>query len=348
MYSITFDDFNTHLQQLVKEHALELCIRKSASQQTDYYIPYMMNDAVECYYILQNCRTTGSYLEDYDGICHGELIDQQEQQALILHQGMDHVFTIWFDSIQKKLNCYRYHEIGHFWVSGQEQWRQFVYMIGTIYDKYEYFGETLCNPQEIELLALMEFAPFRYWSPIHESIMDDYPDTTEGIFFMKTLAKEAHDSLLSFWLNVYALFPNRWFRKLICHHMASSKGYPLYQIIRKKLQQASCQYPSRDYGVEKNQKIQLERERVERELHQKGYQGTYPIFWNEYQQITLAEEHPFTILDWDDFNFHIQYMISETTKTNSAIYSSGEFNVDTIPVNLGFFKGKRRKGWIKK
>lgn len=87
---------------------------------------------------------------------------------------------------------------------------------------------------------------------------------------------------------------------------------------------------------------------MERKLHQKGYHGTYPIFWNEYQQITLAEEHPFTILDWDDFNFHIQYMISETTKTTSAMYTSEEFNVDTIPVNLGFFKGKKWKGWIKK
>lgn len=348
MYSITFDDFNNHLKQLTEENALELCVHNNNSQQIDYYIPYMMNDAVECYYILQNCRTTGTYLEDFKGSLQAELIQQNHQHALILHQGTEHVFTIWFDSIFKNLKCYRYHEIGHFWVNGQEQWRQLVYMMGTVYDKYEYFGEMLCNPQEIELLPLMEFAPFRFWSPIHESIVAEYPDTLDGILLMQQLANEANDKCLGFLLKCYASYPNSWLIKLICRYLASPKGQSIYRVIWEKIQQASCQYPSRDYGAEKNLKIQLERERVAQELYKKGYQGTYPIFWNDNQQITVAEEHPFTILDWEDFNFRMQYMISETTQPVSAMSRTGEWNIDNLPINFGFFQKKDRKGWIKK
>ena len=43
---------------------------------------------------------------------------------------------------------YRYHEIGHFWRDGAEQWRQLVYMIGTIREKYRFLGEDVYKRQK--------------------------------------------------------------------------------------------------------------------------------------------------------------------------------------------------------
>ena len=79
---------------------------------------------------------------------------------MVVKQGEDNVFTLWFEEITEQLACYQYHEIGHFWVQGMEQWRQLVYMIGTIYDKYEYLGEEVCTEKELELIPLMGVRSF--------------------------------------------------------------------------------------------------------------------------------------------------------------------------------------------
>ena len=76
---------------------------------------------------------------------------------------------MWFDEIIEHTNCYRYHEIGHFWRDGAEQWRQLVYMIGTIREKYRFLGEEVCNDQEMEIMSLIEFAPFYYYFLIHSN-----------------------------------------------------------------------------------------------------------------------------------------------------------------------------------
>ena len=65
-----------------------------------------------------------------------------------------------------------------------------MYMVGIIHDKYEYIGENVCNEKEIALMPLIEFPPFRFWSPIHESLDEKYPFTYDGIDAMKELAKE--------------------------------------------------------------------------------------------------------------------------------------------------------------
>ena len=100
----------------------------------------------------------------------------------------DNVFTLWFEEITEHLACYQYHEIGHFWVQGMEQWRQLVYMIGTIYDKYEYLGEEVCTEKELELIPLMEFAPFRAWSPVGNSLEDWIQTPLPGVETMKKMA----------------------------------------------------------------------------------------------------------------------------------------------------------------
>lgn len=85
----------------------------------------MMNDALEYYVILENCKITGD--SGFDNLVSATLILDQSRPALLVHRASSHVFTIWFDDARIVCQCYQYHQIGHFWVNGQEQWRRLVY-----------------------------------------------------------------------------------------------------------------------------------------------------------------------------------------------------------------------------
>ena len=47
------------LAETFEYQVFELCKGK---MEKEYYVPYMMNDAVECYLILKNCRVVGEFL----------------------------------------------------------------------------------------------------------------------------------------------------------------------------------------------------------------------------------------------------------------------------------------------
>ena len=149
------------LAQIFEYQVFELQVEEKDGNQTGY-VPYMMNDAIECYLSFHGLRISGKYDKDYEGEMWAQLEEREGRYGLIVHQGEESVFTMWFDEIMEHTNCYRYHEIGHFWRDGAEQWRQLVYMIGTIREKYRFLGEEVCNDQEMEIMSLIEFAPFYY------------------------------------------------------------------------------------------------------------------------------------------------------------------------------------------
>lgn len=323
------------LAEIIKYQVFELCVGKDEGSIGNFYIPYMMNDAIECYLILENAEMTGEYLANLEEEIQAQLIVEENRYVLIIHQGNKNVFTLWFQNIHQVRKCYQYHQIGHFWVKGQEQWRRLVYIVGTIYDKYEYLGAEVCNEKEMELLPLMEFAPFRYWSPLRESLDDKYPFTYEGIDCMEKIAIEAGDRNYQKLLKIYRKVPIRWIENLLSRRLKHPKREKMYQLITKKVEQASQSYPKRDYGPKMNRWIQRKRQAVDQKLKAKGFQGTYPMYHKGSTTIQAVEEHPFTILESDDFQFQIQLMISECRH-------------ETSEKNSGFFEGKGRKGWIHK
>ena len=320
------------LAELFRAEAFELHMRKEAGE-TKYYIPYMMNDALECFLILESCRMTGICLPDFKGAVQAHLARENGEYLLVVRQGEDNVFTLWFSSVQEKTTCYQYHCIGHFWVKGQEQWRRLVYIAGTLYDKYSYMGDTVCTQEEKELLPLMEFAPFRAFSPIKESLEEMYTDTLEGVACMKRFALEAGDIRLKNLLGFYEKHPFPWVEKWIQRHMESRAGISLYETLYRKIEVASKVYTVRDYGKEGNEKAEKERQKVTKKLEEKGFTGTYPFFRKGHMQILAMEEHPFTVLEAEDFSFRIQFMVSVSKK-------------DSERYNGGFFKGRKNRGWI--
>ena len=339
-------------KEMLQKYLSEICSCQALEVHTDkdkVYIPYMMNDALECFLLFCDAQLIGHPLSDYEGDISYEIIRktaESEQKifednraentessgktGLIFRQGTQNVFTLWYTSVYQDLHCYRYDRIGHFWVTGQEHWRRLVYILGTIYDKYEYLGAKVCNPQEIALLKLMEFAPLYYYSPIHDPLDTIYPDTLEGLQAMKALAKKAGDRRYMLLLDLYRYFPFAGVRKILQKALNRPARIPLYELLFHKIEQASCTYSERDYGEEHNLQIADARKQLSDQLLQQGFLGEYPFFQKENLQILAMEEHPFTILEADTFKFRIQLMESETSKSDSGL-------------NAGFFEHKNNR-----
>lgn len=308
------------LARILECHAFELCEDKTSG---DYMLPYMMNDALEYYLIMKECRLTGAYLQEekilsaeiiYEGFDAEQncLAKKNNRYVLILRQENGNVCTLYFKEIQESVQCYQYHRIGHFWVKGQERWRQLVYKIGTIYDKYEYFEERFCNDKEKALRDLILFAPFHYWSPINEPLDQYYPNAEEGLEVMERLARESGDRRYLGWLGIYkaASLPllKKWMTKFMAKQLLKPERQKLYEIIYQKVCEASLEYPERDYGDTVNRWMEEERSRIDAELKKDGYTGAYPEYEKDGKRMIAMEEHPFTVMESERYKFRIQLM----------------------------------------
>ena len=340
MWRIDELELKAYLDEIWSCDAFELHRTEKTGGKQDFYIPYMMNDALECYLVLTNGTMTGTFRPECKEEGSVELVSTEQGPAAIFRQGSENVFTIWYEDSFCEQVCYRYDQIGHFWVEGEEHWRRLVYIVGTIYDKYRYMGEDVCNEKELALMPLMEFGPFRWYTPLHESLDAYYEDSPEGLDCMKVLAEEAEDLDFLQKLKLYELSPfKQQARKTLIKAMQNPKRNRLYEHIFKKVQEASSEYPERTYSDGLHEMIQKKRAEVQGKMISDGYTGTYPLFFKGNRQVLVLEEHPFTIseLEYENYGFKIQYMISEVDDVKKEYL-----------LNAGFFAGKGRRGWIEK
>ena len=96
------------LAEIFAYQVFELCIGD------EYLIPYMMNDAVENYLILKNCRMTGHYLKEDTLTVTGQIAVEEDRYVLSVRQGEENAFTLYFETIEEQIQCFQYHRIGHF------------------------------------------------------------------------------------------------------------------------------------------------------------------------------------------------------------------------------------------
>lgn len=321
------------LAEIIKYQVLELYTEEHMGE-TVCFLPYMMNDGVESYLRLSHCQIMGVFEKEAQGEIQAWLEQTDGRKCLGIRQGTANVVTIWFQELKEETRFYSYHTIGHFWVEGQEQWRQLVYIAGTIYDKYQYLGESSCNEEERKVSSLMEFLPFRFYSPVKDSLQEEYPETREGILRMKEMAKEAGDRQFLLLLELYRRFPGSVLDKCLVKQMQSPKRQRLYEVIWEHICRGSMAYPQRSYGKEKDQWMAKERREVQEKLNSWGWEGSYPDFRKGFFRIKAVEEQPFTKMEAEDFGFRIQYMVSGAKKNPG--------------LNSGFFKGKGNQGRIVK
>lgn len=335
------------IAELLDYGAFELCAQHGAQNKNktedghniakedgeiQYVIPYILNDAVECYLDVLDASLQGEYVADAP-VTSAELLTESARYGLVMHQGEKNVCILWFRDLCEHSACYRYHEIGHFWMKGQEQWRQLVYMIGTIADKYRYMGEKYCNKTECELQSLIYFSPFRDWSPIEDPLAWHFPLRGEGLDAMERVALKVGDTMYAQMIRLYRLFPTERLEKILSKALRSPKREKIYHDLYEQVVKASKPYPARDYGKQTNASMQHKRHEVEKEMLKRGYEGHYPEYTKKHEYVVVTEEHPFTLLEWEDYTFHQQLMISKNPGRKPRR-------------NAGFFRGIGRSGRI--
>ena len=304
------------LEELFSLDAYEMVLNRSKSV---LYIPYMMNDALEDYFILENVQVIGTFSNKLTCDTSFEIHmagSKEEKHALVFQQPDQEALVIFFTQCLEVQEFYQFHRIGHFWVKGQEHWRRLVYIAGTLYAKGKFLGLDSCNEHEEDLLLLMEFAPFRHWSPVHESLDGDYPDTQVGIEYMKKAALAAGDKSYYRLVSLYAKFPLWFIEKALIKKMLSPRREKLYQYLNKKAELASLAYQTRRYGENLEQEMEKARTQFTEKLLSDGYSGAYPNFQKGSAALIAMEEHIFTIedLEYENFCFSITGMVTDAGK----------------------------------
>ena len=288
--------------RLCEDEALEL-IRGGEGK---IYIPFIMNDAVEAYCLLTDAIIPAAMPDDLSMAARAEITEKDGRTGLIIRSEDAVLATVWYKDCVYKEQLYQYHRIMHCWADGNEHMRMLVYMIGTMRDKYEYLGAQSCNDAEKSLMPLLEYRPFRFFSPLEESIDAWYPETKEGREAMKSFAEEAGETQLLRLMRAGKL-PGKWLDQRISEKIAASGR--LYDLIYAKICMASETYERRTYPDNLEREMQGKRDAVHAALIKAGYAGQYPSYQKNGSQITALEEHPFTVSEMDDMEFAIHLLL---------------------------------------
>lgn len=319
-YELQDKDFVKYMKRLILVGALELC---SQYREREVLIPYLMNDAVEQYISLKECKMIGELdAEDIEDT-EIELVDYKDMKGCILRQPHHNIVNLWYKSAQMTTACYQYHRIGHAWRKepGEEYIRRLVNLICVLHDKCYYLKKEYYSVEEEEIGLLAECSPIIYFTPINEPIIDWYPESIDGVRQLEKLADSLQLSLLTERIRKYKVLVEKGKRKYkhaqkLAEELIKPANQILWEEIAKRIYSASVLLDERDYGEEMNASIACYRQKVEKKLWQEGYRGQYPVFVNEDGDIVeCVEEHPFTILEEDHYDFKIFCM--KRTKNNN-------------------------------
>ena len=276
------------LAQLVEVEQLEFLAPKDNSN--NWRLVYLMNDAVESFLVFENARFTGEYLPDYEGTIKAVLEKKEKEYILVVNQGEDSVFTIFFESLKLEIQCYDYGKIGHFWVEGYEYLRQLEYRIAILRDKVDYLGEqkNCCTKEERKFALLAEFPPLNYCS--YPSVKPEYvvPKSEpwqvnlDAIRLMKELAMQVKDKMLIQMLALYEQYPVKTIAKIIAKMLHQKRHLAVVKLLDKKLQKEAGNYPKRSFGKKSNAEHKKQIEQAyerQKALKAKGIESE--VLWQE-------------------------------------------------------------------
>lgn len=339
-----FDKISELIDKLIEVNSLSL--HRDEETKKVYYIPYILNDAVEYYIKLNNVSLKGEYNNEVN-ITEYQLL--RDDKGIIFTQENNNVFTVWFENFEIECNLYKYHHLGHFFRRGEDNWRRLNYVIGTMYDKYSYIGECACNETELRMMKLLGFVPFRSFSPIDDSfdifyeqeelkaleedgilLMQEIMQNT-GVLSLEKMLQGYYKAFLSYKNN--SIFINRfrynYYIKKITAFMQTKECYPIYKWILDELDEGLKCYKDRIYEPERQHKHQQIRADIQKKMSASGYSGVYPRFYKDNESINFIEEHPYVIkeMEYDNFDFNVYGMKSVCKEAHECI--DGGFFADS-------------------
>lgn len=293
------------LAQLLEQDQFELIFSESgAGRGQDIRLVYLMNDAVESFLVFRDARMTGEYHAEYEGELEASLNKQGEEFVLVVKQG-ETVLTLFFEKMDLEVHLYEYAYTGHFWVKGYEYLRQLEYRLAILRDKYDYLGKEYCTEEEKRLAALVEFPPLNYccYPAVPEKYIvpreDPWVPSEEAITYMKELSAECGDISLEKKLETYRKHPTKFRAKRIAAMLHKKKHAAVVDLLTRRLQEATAEYPRRFLGDELERKyekmLKMARKR-QQELEEQGYKSD------------ILREEPFTIAR-DSLGYKVYLMI---------------------------------------
>lgn len=323
---LTLTEAKGYLDWIRSADALELYIEETETFPR-LLIPYMMNDAAEYYLKFDDCRFSRDLAreEDLTG-ASAFLAGRGTSAALVIRPRSGAMVSVWFRQVYLCGACYRYGDIGHDWRSspGQEDIRRLVNLVCVLHDKMEYLGPAGCNELERDLLLLAEFGPFRWYSPIDESILDWYRESPEGAEAARQAALSAGDRVLAEAIGAYAgsLKGDRADPEAVralAELLALPEHAAFIDLIESRIRAASSRWPLRSYGGKQDAENAYQRQRVTYHYKQEGYEGDYPLLYKKdkngtvVRRVRLVEEQPFTVMEDEGVRFRIFSMARDLT-----------------------------------
>ena len=297
---------NFCLDNLARQDALALYRIKD-----EVWIPYLMNDAVECYIVLNKTRLTGEYVKNPGQGAEAKAFEDGEKRAVVVKDRGGHVYTVWYsgDALFAS-DCFQYHQIMHYWRKGAPHLRRLVGIVSAVYDKEYFIGRYVCNDVEHELAKLIFFAPFRHYSPTERSLDDMYPDKRCGAEVMYRVALDAGDLAYAGLVVKYMNRPSNMLRRLLTIMLGSPLHARVYYRIDQLVREASANYANRCYEDRQELSNLLQRMAAEKLLENKGFTGTYPNYSKGQTKVTIYEEQPFTKMEDRALEFKV-YLLKE-------------------------------------
>lgn len=308
-YPETFD----RLEQVLEENVFEI----AKIENGNYYVAYMMNDALESYLVFQNTVIIGKYDKEQTQKTHATISKQERKPGYVLavRQADGNTFTMWFDELVMENHAYQYHNIGHYWVEGDEFLRQLVYRLGIIQDKYLYFNERFCNQAEEALLPVNGFGPLLAYVYVPWNAEEEYPSTNQGIKAFLTIAEAAKDDLLCKYIRKYQKKQTTRMQKKITHMLKEYRHIGVLKELQSRIEQASIPYDVRSFGEKKDAFLAWCRE----------YLQTHCQDEISEKKIRILEEQPFTM--WEGpfrFRFHFVRYEREKMRRQDVIVQNRE------------------------
>ena len=310
------------LAQLLEQDQFELIFpedmqaeRRQISEEkthgTDIKLVYLMNDAVESFLVFRNARMTGEYHSEYQGQLQASMNRQADGYVLVVRQGAT-VLTLFFEDLDLEVHLYEYAYTGHFWVKKYEYLRQLEYRLAILRDKRDYLGEEYCTEEEKELSVLVEFPPLNYccYPAVPEKYIvpreNPWIPSEKAIIYMKKLAVECRDVYFEKMLETYRKRPTKFRAKRIAAMLHKKKHAAVVDLLTRRLQEATAEYPRRFLGDELERKyekmLKMARKR-QQELEEQGYKSD------------ILREEPFTIAR-DSLGYKVYLMIWKERRGN--------------------------------
>lgn len=298
------------LAQLLEVNQLEFLPHEDGLR-----LVYLMNDAVESFLLFKDARTTGHYIEEYEGETYASIQMEGDQYILIIYQGDESIFTIFFKELELQVFCYNYGEVGHFWVEGYEYLRQLEYRLAILRDKVEYIGKVYCTSMEEKLSVLTEFPPLNYCC--YPSVSEQYLVThhepwsvsQKAIERMKSLSVQVGDQKLERALRIYQKYQGKFVARWIAKLLRENAHAKVIDLLIETLKEETKQYPDRSFGKEKDEECRRLMEQAHRRQAELRVQG---------KESMIVREEPFACAQ-DSVEYKVYVMIWKKEKKNRTV-----------------------------